>query len=99
LIEALNKLEKLKTIQWLGDTTIVLSENLRNVPGELHNIYIEKVLSGMTLVMIDGKWIARLNHHDYEGPRHLLKRGTEFRAVSELYRDGKTFCVRIKQIV
>lgn len=99
LIEALNKLEKLKTIQWLSDTTIVLSENLRNVPGELHNIYIEKVLSGMTLVMVDGKWIARLNHHDYEGPRHLLKRGTEFRAVSELYRDGKTFCVRIKQIV
>jgi len=99
LIEALNKLEKLKTIQWLDDTTIVLSENLRNVPGELHNIYIEKVLSGITLVMVDGKWHARLNHHDYEGPRHLLKRGTEFRAVTELYHDGKTFCVRIKQIV
>jgi ERCC4-related helicase len=99
LIEALNKLEKLKRIQWLDDATIVLPENLENVPGEIHDIYIEKILSGVTLVMVDGKWHARLNHYDYEGPRYLLRKGTEFRAVSELYRDGKTFCVRIKQIV
>ena len=99
LIEALNKLKKLKRIQWLDDATIVLSENLEIVPGEIHDIYIEKILSGTTLVMIDGKWHARLNHYDYEGPRSLLKKGTEFKAVSELYRNGKTFCVRIKQIV
>jgi ERCC4-related helicase len=99
LIEALNKLEKLKRIQWLDDATIVLSENLQILPGEVHGIYIEKILSGTTLVMIDGKWHARLNHYDYEGPRHLLKKGTEFKAVSELYRDGKTFCVRIKQVI
>jgi Fanconi anemia group M protein len=99
LIEALNKLEKLKRIQWLDDETIVLSRNLEIVPGEVHDIYIEKILSGTTLVMIDGKWHARLDHYDYEGPRYLLKKGTEFKAVSELYRDGKTFCVRIKQIV
>ena len=99
LIEALNKLEKLKRIQWLDDATIVLSDNLKIVHGEIHNIYIEKILSGITLVMIDGKWRARLSHYDYEGPRHLLKKGTEFKAVSELYHDGKIFCVRIKQLV
>lgn len=99
LIEALNKLEKLKRIQWLDDATIILSKNLENVPGEIHDIYIEKILSGTTLVMIDGKWHARLNHYDYDGPRHLIKKGTEFRAVSELYHDGNKFCVRIKQIV
>ena len=99
LIEALNKLEKLRKIQWIDDATIVLSDNLKIVHGEIHNIYIEKILSGITLVMIDGKWRARLSHYDYEGPRHLLKKGTEFKAVSELYRDGKTFCVRIKQVV
>ena len=99
LIEALNKLEKLKRIQWLDDTMIVLSDNLKIVHGEIHDIYIEKILSGITLVMIDGKWHARLSHYDYEGPRHLLKKGTEFKAVSELYHDGKTFCVRIKQVV
>jgi Fanconi anemia group M protein len=99
LIEALNKLEKLKKIQWLDDVTIVLSENLEIVHGEIHDIYIEKILSGTTLVMIDGKWHARLNHYDYEGPRRLLKKGTEFKAISELYRDGKTFCIRIKKVV
>ena len=99
LVEALKKLEKLKRIKWLDDVTITLSDNLRYIPGEVHDIYVENTLSGITLVTIDGKWHARLNHYDYEGPRHLLKRGTEFKAVSELYHDGKTFCVRIKQIV
>ena len=98
LVEALKKLEKLKRIQWLNDATIALSDNLRRMPGEVHNIYIENILSGITLVTIDGKWHARLNHYDYDGPRHLLKKGMEFKAVSELYHDGKTFCVRIKQI-
>src|ERR687898_808534 len=78
LIEALNKLEKLKRIQWLDDATIVVSDNLEIVHAEIHDIYIEKILSGTTLAMIDGKWHARLNHYDYEGPRHLLKMGTEF---------------------
>ena len=100
LVEALKKLEKLKRIKWLDDVTIMLSDNLKHISGEIHDIYIEKnMLSGITLVMIDGKWHARLNHYDYEGPRHLLKKGTEFKAVSELYHNGKTFCVRIKQIV
>jgi ERCC4-related helicase len=99
LVEALKKLEKLKRIKWLDDVTIALSDNLKHIPGEVHNIYIENILSGITLVMIDGKWRARLNHYDYEGPRYLLKKGTEFKAVSELYHDGKTFCVRIRQIV
>ena len=98
LVEALKKLEKLKRIQWLDDATIALSDNLRRMPGEVHNIYIENILSRITLVTIDGKWHARLNHYDYDGPRHLLKKGMEFKAVSEMYHDGKTFCVRIKQI-
>ena len=99
LIEALKKLEKLKRIQWLDDVMVVLSDNLEIMHGEIHDIFIEKILSGFTLVMIDGKWRARLSHYDYEGPRHLLKKGTEFKAVSELYRDGKTFCVKIRQVV
>jgi hypothetical protein len=66
LIEALNKLEKLRKIQWLDDATIVLSDNLKIVHGEIHDIYIEKILSGITLVMIDGKWHARLSHYDQD---------------------------------
>ena len=99
LVEALKKLEKLKRIKWLDDVTITLSDSLKHLPGEVHDIYIENILSGITLVMIDGKWHARLNHYDYEGPRHLLKKGAEFKAISELYHDREAFCVRIKQIV
>jgi ERCC4-related helicase len=99
LVEALKKLEKIKRIQWLDDATIVLSDSLRSISGEVHEIYVEKILPGITLVMVDGKWHARLNHNDYEGPRHLLKKGVEFKAISELYHEGKTFCIRIKQIV
>jgi superfamily II DNA/RNA helicase len=99
LVEALKKLEKLKRIKWLDDVTIALSDSLKHLPGEVHDIYIENILSGITLVIIDGKWHARLNHYDYEGPRHLLKKGMEFKAISELYHDRKAFCVRIKQIV
>ena len=47
LVEALKKLEKLKRIQWLDDATIALSDNLRHIPGEVHNIYIENILSGI----------------------------------------------------
>jgi hypothetical protein len=49
--------------------------------------------------MVNGKWHARLNYYDYDGPRELLKRGTEFRAVGELYHDADALCIRIKQIV
>ena len=42
---------------------------------------------------------ARLNHYDYEGPRELLRKGSEFRAVGELYRDDGVYSLRVKQIV
>jgi hypothetical protein len=53
----------------------------------------------MATVMVDGKWHARLNYYDYDGPRELLKRGTEFKAIGETYYDAEALCIRIKQIV
>ena len=49
--------------------------------------------------MVNGKWHARLNYYDYEGPRELLKKGSEFRAVAELYNNDGVFSLRVKQIV
>ncbi|MEZ5388809.1 MAG: hypothetical protein R2680_03010 [Nitrososphaeraceae archaeon] len=41
-----------------------------------------------------------MNYYDYEGPRSLLKRGSEFKANSELYHDTNgIFCVRIKDTI
>jgi hypothetical protein len=41
----------------------------------------------------------RRNHYDYEGPRELLRKGSEFKAVVELYHDEGVFSLRVKQIV
>ena len=99
LVEALKKLEKLKRIEWIDDSKVILSENLAKISGKTYDIYVEKVIQGRALVIVNGKWHARLNHYDYEGPRELLKKGSEFRAVAELYSNDGVFSLRVKQIV
>ena len=99
LLEALKKLEKLKRIEWVDDTKVILSENLARVSGNIYDIYVEKIVHGRVLVTVDGKWHARLNHYDYEGPHELLRKGSEFKVVGELYRDDGVFSLRVKQIV
>jgi Fanconi anemia group M protein len=99
LIEALKKLEKLKRVEWLDDTTIVIPDSLKQVPGKIYVIYVEKIVQGKALVIVDDKWHARLNHYDYEGPRELLKSGSELRVIGELYHDDGVLNIRVKQIV
>ncbi|HXX98689.1 MAG TPA: helicase-related protein, partial [Candidatus Bathyarchaeia archaeon] len=99
LLEALKKLEKLRRIEWVDDSKVILSENLARVSGNMYDIYVEKIIHGRALVTVDGKWHARLNHYDYEGPRELLRKGSEFKVVGELYRDEGVFSLRVKQIV
>ena len=99
MLEALKKLEKLKRIEWVDDTKVILSENLAKVSGSMYDVYVEKIMNGRALVTVDGKWHARLNHYDYEGPRELLRKGSEFKAVGELYRQEGVFSLRVKQIV
>jgi ERCC4-related helicase len=99
LLEALKKLEKLNTIQWLDDNRVILSENLVKITGSIIDVYVEKVIHGGALVIVNEKWHARLNHYDYEGPRELLRKGLEFKVVGELYHDEGVFSLRVKQIV
>jgi ERCC4-related helicase len=99
LLEALKKLEKLKRIEWVDDSKVILSENLAKISGNTYDVYVEKIIHGRALVTVDGKWHARLNHYDYEGPRELLRKGSEFKAVGELYHEEGVFSLRIKQIV
>lgn len=81
------------------------NNNNINLQGKKKNngcyyICVEKVISGKAIVLVDGKWHATLNYYDYEGPRRLLKRGSEFKATSELYYDTSgVFCVRIKDVL
>ena len=99
LVEALKKLEKLKRIEWVDDSRVILSENLAKIPGSTYDVYVDKVVHGRALVTVNGKWFARLNHYDYEGPRELLRKGSEFKAVGQLYHDEGVFSLRVKQIV
>jgi hypothetical protein len=98
LLEALKKLEKLKRIVWLDDSRVILSDNLARISGNTYDVYIEKVIHGRALVIVNGKWHARLNHYDYEGPREFLKKG-KFMVVGELYHDEDVFSLRVKQII
>ena len=60
---------------------------------------MEKILSGKAYVLVNEKWYALLNYYDYEGPRNLLKKGSEFKAIAELYSKGGEFCIRIKEVI
>src|SRR5215212_3469245 len=99
LIEAIKKLEKLKRVEWLNEDSVVIIDSLKKFSGKEYAITIGKIFQGIATVIVDGKWHARLNYYDYDGPRELLKRGTEFRVVGELYHDAEALCIRIKQIV
>ena len=98
LIEAIKKLEKLKRVEWLNKDTVVIVDSLK-FSGKEYAVTIGKIFQGIATVIVDGKWYARLNYYDYDGPHELLKRGTEFRVVGELYHEGEALCIRIKQIV
>jgi ERCC4-related helicase len=99
LIGAIKKLEKLNKVEWLDDGRLATVESLKQYPGKAYNIYVEKILPGKALVLIDEKWHARLNQYDYDGPRALLKTGSEFKAIGDLYKERGILTLRIRQII
>jgi hypothetical protein len=99
LVEAIKRLEKLNKIEWLDDGRLSAVESVKHAPGKSYNVYVEKILPGKALVLIDDKWHARLNQYDYDGPRGLLKTGSEFRAIGDLYHDSGILTLRIRQVI
>ena len=114
--ESLKQLEKKKLIKFTNGDVIDLCShcisnetdkknkfndfNSKNKKNGCYNICVEKIISGKAIVIVNGKWHATLNHYDYDGPRNLLKRGSEFNAASELYYNTEgIFCVRIKEVL
>jgi ERCC4-related helicase len=99
ILEALKKLEKQQVIKIKNNRSITLNRLPNKSTGKEYNIYVEKILSGKAFVLVNEKWYALLNYYDYEGPRNLLKKGSEFKAIAELYTNGNHFCIRIKEII
>ena len=95
---ALKMLEKLKKIKIIG-RKVIISDNVAKIRGQIYNIEIEKVVMGKALVLVNGEWHARLHHYDYGGPRELIRKGREFKAIGELYHDDDNLNIRVKQIL
>lgn len=100
LNEALKMLEKMKILVWVNESRIILPESLERATGDTYSVEVEKVVQGKAVVVIDKKWHARLNYYDYDGPRDLLKKGSKFTVVGELYRQEEgVLNLKVKRIV
>jgi Fanconi anemia group M protein len=99
ILQALKKLEKQHIIKLKNNRLITLNRLPNKSTGTKYDIYVEKILPGKAYVLVNEKWYALLNYYDYEGPRNLLKKGSEFKAIAELYSNGDKFCIRIKEII
>ena len=95
---ALKMLEKLEKIKIIGRKAI-LSDNMVKIQGQVFKIEIEKVVMGKAIVLVNGKWQALLHHYDYRGPRELIRKGLEFKAIGELYRNKDKLNIRVNQIL
>jgi len=95
---ALKMLKKLKKIKIIG-RKVIISDNVAKIRGQIYNIEIEKVVMGKALVLVNAEWHAILHHYDYAGPRELIRKGREFKAIGELYHDDDNLNIRVKQIV
>jgi Fanconi anemia group M protein len=67
--------------------------------GKVYEVEIEKIYPGSAVVLVNGKWRARLEPSDYEGPVSLIKKNSRFKAVADLYRMNGVLHIRVKDIV
>ena len=95
--KAIKNLEKLKRIIWINKKTIALIDTIKFIPGRKYSIFIEKVLTGKAIVIINEKWYASLDYFDYNGPKSLLKKGNIFDIIGELYKKNGILCLAVKK--
>jgi len=67
--------------------------------GKVYEVEVEKIYPGSAVVLVDGKWRARLEPGDYEGPISLIKKNSRFKAVATLYRMNGVLHIRIRDVV
>jgi Fanconi anemia group M protein len=96
---ALNQLisEELVSDSSYGKYTV--SSALKAPAGKVYEISVEKIYPGSAVVLVNEKWRARLEPHDYNGPQKLIKRNSTFKAIADLYRMNGVLHVRVKDVV
>jgi ERCC4-related helicase len=97
--KAIKNLEKLKRIIWINKKTISLVDSSKFIPGKKYSIFIEKILFGKAVVIVNEKWFASLNYFDYSGSRKLLKKGNVFDIIGDIYRRNGTLHLIVKKTI
>jgi len=93
---ALTKLIKGKHLAGKESITVPL----KNVPGaKIMDIEIEKIMLGQAIVLVEGKWYAKLTPENYNGPKQLIKKGARFKAQAQVYHQNGKLYIRIWQII
>jgi len=95
--KAIKNLEKIKRIIWINKKTIALIDTIKFIPGKKYSIFIEKILIGKAIVIINEKWYASLDYFDYNGPKSLLKKGNIFNIIGDTYRKNGTLHLIVKK--
>lgn len=87
VVTAVNRLCDENQVEKVGDR--IFSPGVSGAK-DIHTLEVWRVLPGKAIVHVDNRWYASLLPSDYNGPRYLIKRGTRFRARTELYTlEGK----------
>ncbi|MEM4306565.1 MAG: helicase-related protein [Candidatus Caldarchaeum sp.] len=71
----------------------------RHREGEVRTIRVEKIYSGFAVVSVDDRFKARLEPVYYNGPRELIKKGSEFKARVLFRRVGGVLNVSVQDVV
>lgn len=95
--KAIENLEKIKRVVWINKKTISLADSVKFIQGKKYSIFIEKVLYGKAIVVVDQKWYASLDYFDYAGPRALLKKGNSFDVIGDVYKKNGVLHLMVKK--
>jgi len=93
-------LRKLVKRRYLTEMPEKVGIPMRPIPGtRIFTVEVEKILPGVALVCVDGKYAAKLTPENYEGPRKLLKKNSAFKAQGSLYQLNGDLYVNIRQVI
>ncbi|HYP43268.1 MAG TPA: helicase-related protein, partial [Candidatus Nitrosocosmicus sp.] len=95
--KAIENLEKIKRVVWINKNTISLADSVKFIQGKKYSIFIEKVLYGKAIVVVDQKWYASLDYFDYAGPRTLLRKGKSFDVIGDVYKKNGVLHLMVKK--
>ncbi len=98
ILPALEKLVKAKKAVDAGNGLFMTASASRTVHSKLHEVEVERIYPGSAVVRIDGKWRARLEPAEFNGPRNMIKKGSRFLASIDLYRLEGVLRIRVKEV-